>query len=401
MRIQMSLQSFTSALSTVTASLAGKSQGGNDLLLTVSEDGLTFAGYSPTLFCRVVVETEEIEIEEAQNFTIKLDVINKIMSSFQSLYKTRVEKVELVDVGVKLRLNVYEEPLDVEDVKYNQVSQFVLDKLGVRSSVLAELTQDFPAESSPLQGADLDFYISTLQGGLGGGDSDLNSKIQFAADYVFVMGSAYASFIENKLDATFHNLVLSAAPASFLRKLAASTDTVECARTDKYLVVRANNVEAFIRTQTIKVEYSSKLAKRSKDLGYELDRRYLRDVLRRLDISQTSVEVEYDGEDQSLHVTNGSLDQHIPLTNIKGDLTDLKFKFPVSTLLKAIIGDDAVFSERLFMHFADNGTGWGVFVSDATGHWVSVVQLTKVSANKKSKTEADVVTDESILEEVA
>ena len=90
-----------------------------NVIFMVSEKGCKAVGYNACTFHRTELKSAEVEdiSDDGWEFQVKASELNKIVSSFSSLYKTKVEKISFEKEGVKVRLTVYEEPIDEKDAR--------------------------------------------------------------------------------------------------------------------------------------------------------------------------------------------------------------------------------------------------------------------------------------------
>ena len=383
MRVRVDFNELSQALSYANTVLSDKSveEKSKNFIFCVSKDTFLVVGYSAFIFSRTELENWEIEEdlpEEGWSFQVKASELNKIVSSFSSLYRTKVTEMNFYDEGVRVGVNIHEEPINEADARLEQDSKFFLENAPITGKVMAEIKTDFPQEADVLDGADLSLYLETLFPIMSNDtSSSLSSKINFAEDYVFVITSSMSAFMQNKLPDALKDLTLTYSSALFLKKLCLASEAgVNIAKLDKYLCIQSGNTEAFMKYQKVKINYKIYVDRRSKDNGIVVDRFYLKDVLKRMGNLSTDGKVTI-LENGDMQVENSNFNQVIPVNNSKGEVQGMTFNISVPILEKLILGMDEVFSGDLFLYFVQISRGYIVYVSDNTGAWFSNMQVTK------------------------
>ena len=349
-----------------------------NIIFLVDKEGVKIVGYNAFTFARTQLEKATVNDipDDGWDFQLRASDINKIISSFSNLYKTKVDTLEISDDGVKVKVVIKEEPLKEEDSKLAQVSRFSLENAPIIANILKEIKREFPENVDLISSADPTLYIDSLLPLMDNNSSNnLTSKMNFAGDYVFVMSSAMSAFFENKLPDAFKDLTLSYSSVSFLNKLCEGTDSLGVARTDNYLCIQTTNTEAFMRYQSIKIKYQMYIDKRSKENGIVVDRMYFKDVLRRMGsvTPEGKMKITPEGD---LSVVNEAFSQLIPLNSKKGEVENIAFNVSIPTIEKVLIGKDDVFPYDVFIYFVPTQRGYVIYLSDKTGAWFSTTQVT-------------------------
>lgn len=341
------------------------------------EDGLaTVVGYSSLTFSRTKLNDCETEdVEDKWSFQVKSSELNKIISSYNNLYKTKVDYIDFVEFKNKIKVVIHEEAIKEEDSRLSQTGNFLLDNIPLLEAIKREITLDFPEETDSILSSDLLLYIDSLFPLMSNDSaSSLVSKLNFAKDYIFVTASYISSFFVNRLPDAFKDLTLGYSSVNFLKRLCDGVDSIDVQRLDKYLCIESGMTEAFLRYQRVKVKHEPYVNRMNSDNGIVLDRLYLKDVLKRMSVSSQDgvAKMVEDG----LEVSNEGFTQIIPLNNKKGEVDALRFKMSVPVMVKTILGDDNVMPEELFLYFVKTGaSGYLLYVKDSTGAWFSVIQV--------------------------
>lgn len=379
MKISLKFEEFTSKMGYVNTILGDKSveEKLRNLIFLVEGNEVKLVAYNAFTFVRSTFEDAEIDLEghEKWNFQIKAGEINKIISAFSNLYKTKVSGIEFSDEGVRIKLLLHEVAKEESDSRLNRDSEFLFENAPLLPKIEEEIKMSFPEDVDMISSADMLLYLDSLYPLLTNDTSNgLGSKINFAKDYVFVISAAMSSFMVNKLPEAFHDLCLTYSSSGFLKKMTESSENIGVARIEKYLCIQEGNTEAFMKYQKVKVNYSMYVNKRSKDKGIVIDRLYLKDVLKRMATVEASGTFKVEGDE--LFVNNSNFNQTIPLNN-KKDADGVSFNISIPVLEKTILGKDEVFTNDLFLYFVDTARGYLVFLSDSTGAWFSSTQVTK------------------------
>lgn len=379
MKISLSFEEFTSKMGYVNSILGDKSveEKLRNIIFLVEGSEVRLVAYNAFTFVRSTFENAEVDLEghERWNFQIKAGEVNKIISAFSNLYKTKVSGLEFSDDGVRIKLVVHEVAKEESDSRLNRDSGFLFETAPLLPNIESEIKMDFPSEIDMVSSADMLLYLDSLYPLLTNDTSNgIGSKINFAKDYVFVISTAMSSFMVNKLPEAFQDLCLTYSSSGFLKKMTESSENIGVARIEKYLCIQEGNTEAFMKYQKVKVNYSMYVNKRSKDKGFVVDRLYMKDVLRRMATVEASGVFKV--EEDELAVSNSNFNQSIPLNN-KKEADGVSFNISIPVFEKVILGKDDVFTDDLFVYFVDTARGYLVFLSDSTGAWFSSTQVTK------------------------
>ena len=347
-----------------------------NIIFLVGEDEASIVGYSPLTFSRTALKDVEVEgVEGNWDFQVKAGDLNKIMSCFSTLFKTKVETVEFEKEKNKIKVVIHEEAIKEEDSNLAQTSRFMLDDVPIIKSVSEEIHMEFPDEADSIMSGDLLLYVDSLFPLMTNDSANsLTSKLNFSEEHIFVMASYVSAFFINKLPDSFKGLTLGYSSVNFLKKLCEGADSIDVQRIDRYLCIESGSTQAFLKYQRVKVKADGHVKRMSKDNGIVLDRLYLKDVLKRMAFSSQdgTVRMLEDG----LEVSNDGFTQIIPVGNKKGDVDNIKFKVSVPMLSKTIIGDDSVLPEELHMYFVKtSNNGYSLYIKDSTGAWFSTMQV--------------------------
>ena len=153
---------------------------------------------------------------------------------------------------------------------------------------------------------------------------------------------------------------------------------VEVAKTDERICLRMGNAVAFIRFDTKTPNYALYESMIQKNHAIVLDRQYFKDVLKRLSLVNESVQFSVNAEDGVVEVRNSKFHQELPILQTKAieELGTVSFKILPEVFNKAIIGDDATFSQLVFIYFEPQEKGgYNLIFADDSGSWNSVARV--------------------------
>lgn len=378
MKISVSFSELGAVLKYSDAVLSDKSvdEKIKNVIFVVTPDETQVIGYNAFTFCRTRLEDVTAEdVTGTWQFQIKASELNKIMSAFSSLYKTKVEKLDFEDNGVRIRITVHEEAVKEEDSRLSQDSTFEMENAPILPAIDKEIHVDFPDKVNMITSGDLLLYLDSLIPLMTNDTANsISSRMNFADDYVFTTSSHWSAFIKNRLTEEFHNLCLGYSSATFLKKLCESVESVCVARLDNYLCIEAGSTQAFMRYKPVKIKYSAFVTKKSNETGIRLDRLYLKDVLKRMGIVSSDGKMSIVNA-ETLVVENETFQQEVPLLAAKGNAVGIKFNVSINAMVQLILGKDDVFSDDIFIYFVPTTRGHMLYLSDKTGAWFTNAQV--------------------------
>ena len=339
-----------------------------EVTITPSEDGSDFAD-NETFLSQV----------NARELLSTLQV-------FKQLNRTRVSSVEITCATKgKFVVKIYEVNKDKSDDEITEAdllsSTITHDVPKFTSIILNKVAQVFPTdgEITTVKSLDILFHVQTLLPVMDtSGDGKSNySRLVFSEDSIVAMNQAFTTIMTNQLPPCFNSIAIPHQGISFLKDVVCKEDTVEVASIDetKTLCFRGSNFDAFLLCNEASVAVTSYKNNFKTEHGIVIDRPYLRDVLKRLNLSNDSVKVEFDIENSMIKFSNKSFSQNVPFINSRGmeEYSSISFKVLPSTLDKAIIGMDDKFKTELFIYITKsvNKQAYTLSLSDGSGVWFS------------------------------
>lgn len=362
-----------------------------NFIFQIGKDSLSIITYNPNTvsICKTHLTdmdyTLELGDEELPNgymyLQLKAKELSTFLGTFKSLMRTKPTTVEIETLSLKVRVTVYEEALSPEDTKLNRSSKWVFDNIPLKGSVMKEITMEVPKEkASSLSSDELLLYTSSMFPLLSNeGANNLPSKLHFGEKYVLAVNVLSATLFENMLPEAFRGVVLTYPTINFLQRMLSGVELFNVVKTDSHIMVFTDKVEAVFRYQIKMPDVEIYLKNADNRHAIVLDRKYLRDVIKRLSIVNEQIHCEVDLEEGELLVKNTKFSQGVPLLATKGIEEigkKVSFKLSAQVLNRVIIGDDNAFPDDIRIYLVPaSTTGYTLYFSDSTGKWFSTIQV--------------------------
>ena len=341
------------------------------IFFLINNDGESIAvAKNSDLFIRVKFTPELIK--EAGNVQLNSSELSKILGTFSSLSRTRVESVEFKVNNSKVQVIVHEVALDEGYEEFAGDTSYSLDSIKIKEKTLQDISVEFDDENAvDVDSMELDIVLSTLMPIMDSKKGLNNNQIHFASDQIFVMDNRSQVFYKNILPDVFGNSAFRYTSVAYMRKMIQTSNHLRVVISGNKFAIRSENgeIEAYINQLGVRFNYKPTLEGITKENGIVLDRAFLKDIIRRLSImgSDPKVSIQEDG----VHITTESFSRVIPIMNSKGNVEGIEFKVNSSLLSSMIIGDDSVMSNDLFLYFERATRGIQLTISDDSGAFLS------------------------------
>lgn len=341
------------------------------IFFLVNNDGESIAvAKNSDLFIRVKFTPELVK--EAGNVQLNSSELSKILGTFSSLSRTRVESVEFKVNNSKVQVIVHEVALDEGYEEFAGDTSYSLDSIKIKEKTLEDISVEFDDENAvDVDSMELDIVLSTLMPIMDSKKGLNNNQIHFASDQIFVMDNRSQVFYKNILPEVFGNSAFRYTSVAYMRKIIQTSNHLRVVISGNKFAIRSENgeIEAYINQLGVRFNYKPTLEGITKENGIVLDRAFLKDIIRRLSImgSDPKVSIQEDG----VHITTESFSRVIPIMNSKGNVEGIEFKVNSSILSSMIIGDDSVMSNDLFLYFERATRGIQLTISDDSGAFLS------------------------------
>lgn len=347
------------------------------VIFMINEDGdSTVAAKNSDLMVRVAFTPEKVESKG--NIQINSSELSKILGTYTSLSRTKVDSVEFRENENRVQIIVHESDLDEEQDLFGGETSYSLDNIKIKERLLDDLKLKFEEESAEsVNVTELDMVLSTLIPVMDSKKGVNNNFIHFADDVIFVMDTRCQVFYKNILPEVLHNVSLRYTSVSYMKKMSETSNHLLMVLQGNKFAVRSEDgsIEAFINYLPVRFNYKPTLEGITKANGVILDRKFLKDLLRRL--STMGSDATFSIKEDGVHIRTNDFSRVMPINNAKGDIMGIDFKMKTSLLSYMIVGDDSVMSSDLFLYLekATRGVGYQLSVSDDSGAFISNARI--------------------------
>jgi hypothetical protein len=342
----------------------------------IHEDGDSIiAAKNSDLMVRVAFTPEKVE--KAGNIQINSSELAKILGTYTSLSRTKVDSVEFRENETRVQVIVHESDLDEEQDLFGGVTSYSLDNIKIKDRLLEDLKLKFEEESAEsVNVTELDMVLSTLIPVMDSKKGVNNNFIHFADDVIFVMDTRCQVFYKNILPEVLHNVSLRYTSVSYMKKMSETSNHLLMVLQGNKFAVRSEDgsIEAFINYIPVRFNYKPTYEGITKANGVILDRKFLKDLLRRL--STMGADATFTIKEDGVHIRTNDFSRVMPINNAKGDIMGSEFKMKTSLLSYMIVGDDSIMSSNLFLYLekATRGVGYQLSISDDSGAFISTTR---------------------------
>lgn len=347
------------------------------VVFMIHEDGDSIiAAKNSDLMVRVAFTPEKVE--KAGNIQINSSELAKILGTYTSLSRTKVDSVEFRENETRVQVIVHESDLDEEQDLFGGVTSYSLDNIKIKDRLLDDLKLKFEEETAEsVNVTELDMVLSTLIPVMDSKKGVNNNFIHFADDVIFVMDTRCQVFYKNILPEVLHNVSLRYTSVSYMKKMSETSNHLLMVLQGNKFAVRSEDgsIEAFINYIPVRFNYKPTYEGITKANGVILDRKFLKDILRRL--STMGADATFTIKEDGVHIRTNDFSRVMPINNAKGDIMSIEFKMKTSLLSYMIVGDDSIMSSDLFLYLekATRGVGYQLSVSDDSGAFISNARI--------------------------
>lgn len=347
------------------------------VVFMIHEDGDSIiAAKNSDLMVHVAFTPEKVE--KAGNIQINSSELAKILGTYTSLSRTKVDSVEFRENETRVQVIVHESDLDEEQDLFGGVTSYSLDNIKIKDRLLDDLKLKFEEDSAEsVNVTELDMVLSTLIPVMDSKKGVNNNFIHFADDVIFVMDTRCQVFYKNILPEVLHNVSLRYTSVSYMKKMSETSNHLLMVLQGNKFAVRSEDgsIEAFINYIPVRFNYKPTYGGITKANGVILDRKFLKDILRRL--STMGADATFTIKEDGVHIRTNDFSRVMPINNAKGDIMGIEFKMKTSLLSYMIVGDDSIMSSDLFLYLekATRGVGYQLSVSDDSGAFISNARI--------------------------
>ena len=297
-------------------------------------------------------------------FQLKSKDLISFLNSYKSLRRTYVEEVIFEKERGKIKCVVVErnnEPSENEAVEmrgngtYDAFmekrisSQWMFDEPPLKPTVLPLINMTIEdSELVDIPKQYIKMIISNLLPNMENSTGAYGTMV-FGENHVVIFNKAFNTVMNNfdPVNKIFSGMSLTYRFVNFINKVILANieddmDSVQVCKSDRFICIKSDSVESFINYSTKMTPYQALIDAYSKESFIELDRMYIKDVLKRFSLVHESIEVCIDVENNCLELKNTKFSQSVDYLSSKNidSYAGLKFKIQPDILNSAIIGDD-------------------------------------------------------------
>ena len=306
MKIKTSYANIMSAISSLRAILSDKKSADalRNLIFKITPKGVKLLAYNTLVTCYTGLECkveglDDVEVEYKQ---LKADIL-KVLGNFKSLKRTQVTSVEIdfqeANALITIRETASQAILDdanIPDViksSYNHTSKYRIGTPKLNKGIVKELdSKDLSLTGTEISAIDLNFYISALLSTLSSDIKDaIATRVCFTGDDIWTAPQVYFAIMQNRLDKTLRDFVLSQSEATFLKTYLEGLETVLFSKIELensvILKFASKKGIAYINASTTKGCMDCTGYKAHTLTGLAVDKPYFTDILGRLGSEDT------------------------------------------------------------------------------------------------------------------
>ncbi len=357
------------------------------LIIATENDDLRFAAYNGnvTSVTKVPDATMDLTGDFVHPFVmVRAKDVTDVLSTFRSLKRTKVERIEFEFNKSGQFMIVHEVALaeDMPDAeKYNKLARFKVRLMDARPGVIKEVQAvDLTRKGVELEAKDFLGYINALLPTVAKEKRLTTNSITFGEESIYTFLATYLAVMDNKLPQELNGFRLTNTMAGFIKSFIGSDETFgfhkEVGRGQVLLTLFTSDSVAVIKTadltQANRIDQYTGLP----DTGIVVDKAYLLDVLKRLALAGSAekivVSVTVEGGDGKLEVKGKSMKQEVPLVGVKGS-GSFKFDIQGDTLASVVFSHTNMFDENVFIYLeiTPDGRSTSMCCTDNTGAWVT------------------------------
>ena len=327
-------------------------------------------------------------------FQVSIKDLMQDLGTYKSLITTKVERITFgLNDRNKVVITVYEVDNNANEMTNllgksstdsdEHASTWLLENIVIKPNMVQLMDIERPTTTSYINASELMRFVNAANP-LIGGATGVFSKLYFAEDYVFVSSQNYICYMQNTLNKdVFCDVALENKLVHFLSKSLKTGNEIglNVAKFGKYLYFGNEFFETYLSYNTNMADHKMFLDSLTKrENGFEFNRWYLRDILRRFTITPDNVQVLFDRDNTLLTFKNSRCEQNIPLSCVNGfnEMAKLQFQMMPDVFSKVILFDEdakacGIDSVRLYV--VDFRSSKMIIFSDDTNNWASVIKV--------------------------
>lgn len=359
-------------------------------LFDKQDNSVTLMAINQLITYRRVLPYEEYSLEITDEeykdgklfIQLKSKELINFLGSFKGLRCTKIDEVflETTPRG-KIRCVVIESSTD-SDGGAPSDSCWIFDNLPINRNLEANINLSYDGELTQIDKTEVQFHTNNLFPSQSNVNT-INGYLMFGEEYVVVFNTHHVAFMKNLITegGIFSGIKLSYKASSFLDRLVSNFDNLSFAKTDRHLVVKTDDSEAFIVYDTRLADFSN-FVPFERERGIILERVRFKDMLKRFSSLTEFINFEVVPDEGVMYLKTTKLETTIPILNQKAldGVASVSFKVSGAGISKAIIGvNDDEFPMELRIYFQEHcGNAQGLCLTDSSEANYSIIK-TKVT----------------------
>lgn len=321
------------------------------------------------------VTYEEGENQEDNLILIRAKDITNLISSFAGLKRTKVDYIEFEPnkdgSGVFIRIKEMAIDEDMANANaYNQISRYRFSRENVLDNLRREVTSIVShVEGELVPSVNFNIYMDALYPTVAKETRDNTSYLMFSDKHVYTFVNTYVAMLENKLPEVFRDFKLSNNIALFIKGFISGDENFVINKTVGkdgvvLLTLQAGKSVAVIKCPDMSRAFILDNFLDVPENGIEVDKIYLRDVLKRMELgSDTSlIEIMLERDETTgatsskFVVSSEKMRQEIPVDRAKGQ-GNFSFNLRSEQLKALIFSHTDMFEDKVFIYLEINDKG--------------------------------------------
>lgn len=288
------------------------------------------------------------------------DVVD-VLAAFKGLKRTKVTGLEFHIKEREAVLHVIEGPIDDNMQyadEYNQTSKYRITKSILKEIIKSEIQKiKIDVKGIDVESANALLFFNALLPTVVKETREGSNNVIFGDQNIYTVPATYAAIMPNKLPEGFSGFRLPNTVVTFLKNFVSASETFifhkeELGNGLVILTLKNDKSVAVIKCADLSRAFDITNFVAIPENGIVIDKMYLIDVLKRININTEAVfvEVDMDNGAGSFKVVSKSMTQNVPVIRAKGSG---KFTFSIRAELLSVVvfSHAAYFDENIFFYF--------------------------------------------------
>lgn len=357
-----------------------------NVVFRATSTGVVLNGVNRLITYRIPLDVHYVEADKDECMQIRSRELLNFLSSYKTLSQTQVVEVNFeTQNSLRAKCTVVEQlknPSDEDASTHRYTSSWVFDNIPIPAPLLKSLDTPVPtSDSTELKVEDLKWFTDNLLPSLSS-SLDAYSNMLFTDKKCIVLNQSYTIIADNNLGITdWNTLKLSHRVMQFINKNICNTKnkdkTVRFTKTDRNLYIELEDGSQVFLTYTSQLPpYQVYLDMIDTTHMIKVDRKYLRDILKRVSLLKEPIMVDIDCNDHILTLRNTKFNQSIDMVDYKeiDGYDNIRFKIMPDVIDKIMIGSDKN-NDYLYIYYNVSQGNHIIMFSDENNHWFSIVRV--------------------------